>query len=142
MAFGTLFPVYLNTLSAYPPIDPALLEMARSYGVSGRELFRHVVLPARCRRFWWACALHTGHRLDLADRGGNLVGHQRHWLSGLECPRVLQTDIVVLSILLYALLGKVAGFAGPLAERAGCSGILGTSSPRDAVQKKGNRDET
>jgi sulfonate transport system permease protein len=56
VAFAVLFPVYLNTYHGIRSLDPQLLEMARSYGLSGKALFRQVVLPAPCRRFWWASA--------------------------------------------------------------------------------------
>ncbi|MGJ8505833.1 ABC transporter permease subunit, partial [Glaesserella parasuis] len=45
VALGTLFPIYLNTYHGIRGIDPGLLEMARSYGLSGFALFRQVILP-------------------------------------------------------------------------------------------------
>lgn len=57
VALGTLFPIYLNTYHGIRNIDPALVEMSRSYGLSGFSLFRHVILPGAMLRFWWACAL-------------------------------------------------------------------------------------
>ncbi|MGC2958279.1 ABC transporter permease subunit, partial [Pseudomonas aeruginosa] len=42
---GTLFPIYLNTYHGIRNVDPALVEMARSYGLSGFSLFRQVILP-------------------------------------------------------------------------------------------------
>jgi len=35
VALGTLFPIYLNTYHGIRNVDPALVEMARSYGLSG-----------------------------------------------------------------------------------------------------------
>ena len=55
VALGTLFPIYLNTYHGIKNIDRGLLEMARSYGLSGFRLFTQVVLPVRCRRLWSAC---------------------------------------------------------------------------------------
>lgn len=45
VALGTLFPIYLNTYHGIRNVDPALVEMARSYGLSGFSLFRQVILP-------------------------------------------------------------------------------------------------
>ena len=45
VALGTLFPIYLNTYHGIKNIDRGLLEMARSYGLSGFRLFTQVVLP-------------------------------------------------------------------------------------------------
>ena len=115
VAFGTLFPVYLNTYHGIRSIDPTLLEMARSYGVSGRELFRHVVLPGALPsilvgvRYALGIAwilLIVAETLSATSGIGYLASNAREFL---------QTDIVVLSILLYALLGKAVDSLAPLA---------------------------
>nr|MCX3323396.1 aliphatic sulfonate ABC transporter permease SsuC [Bacillus paranthracis] len=45
VALGTLFPIYINTWHGIRNIDRGLVEMARSYGLSGIPLFIHVILP-------------------------------------------------------------------------------------------------
>jgi sulfonate transport system permease protein len=45
VAVGVFFPIYLNTFHGIRSVDPALIEMARSYGVSGWNLYRQVILP-------------------------------------------------------------------------------------------------
>ena len=45
VALGTMFPIYINTWHGIRNIDRGLVEMARSYGLSGVALFRHVILP-------------------------------------------------------------------------------------------------
>ncbi len=45
VALGVFFPIYLNTLHGVRSVDPQLIEMGRSYGMSERELFRRVILP-------------------------------------------------------------------------------------------------
>ncbi|MEG0886285.1 MAG: aliphatic sulfonate ABC transporter permease SsuC, partial [Janthinobacterium sp.] len=45
VALGTLFPIYINTWHGIRNIDRGLVEMARSYGLSGISLFIHVILP-------------------------------------------------------------------------------------------------
>ncbi|MFH7416976.1 ABC transporter permease subunit, partial [Pseudomonas syringae group genomosp. 7] len=45
VALGTLFPIYLNTFHGIRNIDPALVEMSRSCGLSGFSLVRHGILP-------------------------------------------------------------------------------------------------
>jgi ABC-type nitrate/sulfonate/bicarbonate transport system permease component len=46
IGFFCLFPVLLNTIDGVRAVDPTLLETARSYGITGLERVRHVVLPA------------------------------------------------------------------------------------------------
>ncbi len=50
VALGTMFPIYINTWHGIRNIDRGLVEMARSYGLSGFALFRHVILPGPCPR--------------------------------------------------------------------------------------------
>ena len=45
LSVGVFFPVYLNTFHGIRSVDPALIEMGRSYGLSGWRLYRDVILP-------------------------------------------------------------------------------------------------
>jgi sulfonate transport system permease protein len=45
LATGVFFPVYLNTFHGIRSVDSGLIEMARSYGLSGWALYRDVILP-------------------------------------------------------------------------------------------------
>src|ERR1700687_5999217 len=45
VALGVFFPIYLNTLHGIRSVDPQLIEMGRTYGMSDRELFRRVIFP-------------------------------------------------------------------------------------------------
>ena len=45
VALGVFFPIYLNTLHGIRSVDPQLIEMGRTYGMSDRELLRTVQLP-------------------------------------------------------------------------------------------------
>src|SRR6185503_3641933 len=45
VALGVFFPVYINTLHGIRSVDPQLVEMGRSYGMSPATLFRQVILP-------------------------------------------------------------------------------------------------
>ena len=48
VALGVFFPLYVNTLHGVRSVDPQLIEMARSYGMSNGALFRRVICQARC----------------------------------------------------------------------------------------------
>lgn len=108
VALGTLFPIYLNTYHGIRNVDPALVEMARSYGLSGFALFRHVILPGALPSilvgvrfalgFMWLTLI-VAETISASSGIGYLAMNAREFL---------QTDVVVLAILLYALLGKLA----------------------------------
>jgi ABC-type nitrate/sulfonate/bicarbonate transport system permease component len=46
IAFFCLFPILLNTIDGVRGIEPTLIDTARSYGMSGLERIRRIVLPA------------------------------------------------------------------------------------------------
>ena len=56
VALGTLFPIYIKP-HGIRNIDRGLVEMARSYGLSGIPLFIHVILPGAPPSPWSACVL-------------------------------------------------------------------------------------
>jgi hypothetical protein len=45
VSVGVFFPIYLNTFHGIRSVDAGLVEMARSYGLSGWQLYRQVILP-------------------------------------------------------------------------------------------------
>lgn len=117
VALGTLFPIYLNTYHGIRNVDPALVEMARSYGLSGFSLFRQVILPGALPSilvgvrfalgFMWLTLI-VAETISASAGIGYLAMNAREFL---------QTDVVVLAILLYAVLGKLADTAARTLER-------------------------
>ena len=108
VALGCFFPIYINTLHGVRGVDPKLLEMARVYGLRGLKLFRRVVLPGALP------AILVGLRYALGVMWLTLivaetiaattgVGHM-----AMQARDFLQVDVVVLAILIYAGLGKLA----------------------------------
>ncbi|MDG9927995.1 MULTISPECIES: aliphatic sulfonate ABC transporter permease SsuC [unclassified Pseudomonas] len=118
VALGTLFPIYLNTYHGIRNVDPALVEMARSYGLKGFALFWQVVLPGALPSilvgvrfalgFMWLTLI-VAETISASSGIGYLAMNAREFL---------QTDVVVLAILLYAVLGKLADVAARGLERA------------------------
>ncbi|WP_215202727.1 ABC transporter permease subunit, partial [Escherichia coli] len=107
----------LNTYHGIRGIDPGLLEMARSYGLSGFALFRQVILPGALPSilvgvrfalgFMWLTLI-VAETISASSGIGYLAMNAREFL---------QTDVVVLAILLYAVLGKLADLAARGLER-------------------------
>ncbi len=89
VALGTLFPIYLNTYHGIRNVDPALVEMARSYGLSGFSLFRQVILPGGAAFDSGRCTVCAGLHVADIDRRRNHFRQLRHRLPGDECPGVL-----------------------------------------------------
>jgi sulfonate transport system permease protein len=110
VALGTMFPVYINTVSGIRNVDPKLIELGRSYGLGRLELIFSVVLPGALQpilvgiRYALGVAwltLVVGETIASRDGIGYLVQNARE---------LLRIDIIVLAILLYALAGWLTDF--------------------------------
>ncbi|MFI6740903.1 ABC transporter permease [Nonomuraea sp. NPDC050451] len=114
---GDFFPVYTTVSSALSHADPHLVEVGKAYGLRGVALLTRIQLPSA------APAVVAGLRLGLAQGWLFLVAAELIASSmGLgflliDSQNTGRTDILLLSILLLALLGKTADALLGLAER-------------------------
>jgi sulfonate transport system permease protein len=117
VVLGVFFPIYINTFYGIRNTDPHLLEMARVYGLKGFALFRHVIFPGALP------SIMVGVRYSLGITWLTLiVAETIATTSGIgylamNAREFMQTDVVVLAILLYALLGKLSDSATRRLER-------------------------
>ncbi|AOH85219.1 ABC transporter permease [Sphingomonas panacis] len=105
IAFATVFPVYLNLYSGIRAVDPRLIDAARSFGLSRIELIQHVILPAALPsllvglRFSLSVAiivLVIAEQINASAGLGYLINNARDFM---------RTDIIVVCLMVYALLG-------------------------------------
>lgn len=117
VALGVFFPVYINTYHGIRHADPHLLEMGRVYGLGRYALFRHVILPGALP------SILVGVRYALGVMWLTLiVAETLATTSGIgylamNAREFMQTDVVLLAILLYALLGKLSDSTTRILER-------------------------
>jgi sulfonate transport system permease protein len=117
VALGVFFPIYINTLHGIRSVDPQLVEMGRIYGMSSWTLFLRVILPGALP------SIFVGLRYGLGIMWLTLIVAETISASSgigymaMQAREVLLIDVVVLSIVLYALLGKLADSIARLAER-------------------------
>jgi sulfonate transport system permease protein len=117
VALGVFFPIYVNTLLGIHSIDTQLVEMARTYGMSNLSLFRRVILPGALPSIFVGLRYALGIMwltLIVAETISASSGLGYMAMQGRE---FLMIDVVVLSILIYALLGKLADIVARLLER-------------------------
>ncbi|TNJ62466.1 aliphatic sulfonate ABC transporter permease SsuC [Paenibacillus hemerocallicola] len=108
VALGVFFPIYMNTLHGIRSIDPGLIEMAKVYGLRGLALYRHVIMPGALSSilvglryalgFMWLTLI-VSETISASSGIGYMAMNAREFM---------RLDIVVLSILIYALLGKLS----------------------------------
>jgi sulfonate transport system permease protein len=117
IVLGVFFPIYLNTAHGVRSVEPRLVEMGRSYGLSRFDLLRKVILPGALPSILigvrYALGI-TWLTLIVAETiaSDNGIGYMT-----MNARDFLQTDVMLLGILLYALLGKLADTLTRLLER-------------------------
>jgi ABC-type nitrate/sulfonate/bicarbonate transport system permease component len=108
LSLGVFFPVYLNTFHGIRSVDPALIEMGRSYGLSGWPLYRDVILPGALPSILVGLRFALGLVWVILIVTETISAQSGIGYMTMNAREFLQTDVVLLGILLYALLGKAA----------------------------------
>jgi sulfonate transport system permease protein len=117
VALGVFFPVYINTLHGVRSVDPQLIEMASSYGMSRAELFRRVILPGALPSIFVGLRYALGVMWLTLIVAETIAAQSGVGYMAMQAREFMMTDVVVLSILIYALLGKLADTTARALER-------------------------
>jgi sulfonate transport system permease protein len=117
VAFGVFFPLYLNTFHGIRTVDRGLIEMARSYGLSGWRLYREVILPGALPSIMVGLRYALGLMWVLLIVAETISASSGIGYMTMNAREFLQTDIMLVGILMYALLGKLADVAARRLER-------------------------
>lgn len=105
IAFGTIFPVYLNLYSGIRSVDLRLLDAAKSFGLSRWEQVWHVVLPSALPQLLVGLryalsvsilVLVVAEQINASAGLGYLINNARDFM---------RTDIIVVCLMVYAILG-------------------------------------
>jgi sulfonate transport system permease protein len=117
IALGVVFPLYLNTYAGIRSIDRKMTEAAVSMGLTRRQRLRHVVVPGALPQALVGLRQSLGVAwLSLivaetvsADSGlGYMINHAREFL---------QTDVIVVGLAVYSILGLATDSLVRLIER-------------------------
>jgi sulfonate transport system permease protein len=108
VSVGVFFPIYLNTFHGIRSVDKGLIEMARSYGLSGWALYRQVILPGALPSILVGLRFSLGLMWVLLIVAETISAQAGIGYLTMNAREFLQTDVVLVGILLYALLGKLA----------------------------------
>ena len=117
IAMGVAFPLYLNTFAGIRSIDRKMSEAAVTMGLSRRQRLRHVVVPGALPQALVGLRQSLGVAwLSLivaetvsADSGlGYMINHAREFL---------QTDVIVVGLAVYSILGLATDSLVRLIER-------------------------
>jgi sulfonate transport system permease protein len=105
VAVGTAFPIYVNTHAAIRGVDAKLVEAGVTFGLGRLGLVREVVLPGALPGFLvglrfafmgaWLIMI-IAEQINAREGIGYLMNEARAWY---------RTDIIVVGLVVYALLG-------------------------------------
>jgi len=118
VALGVFFPGYLNTFHGIRNVDRDLIEMARSYGLSGWKLYAQVILPGATASILVGLRFSLGLMWVLLIVAETISAQSGIGYMTMNAREFLQTDVVLVGILVYALLGKAADVLARTLERS------------------------
>jgi len=117
VAFGVVFPIYMNTVLGIRQVDPKLVELGRVTGLSNWQLIRRIILPGALP------SILNGVRYALATAWLALVVAETIAASSgigflaMDAREFLRTDVIVLVIIIYAAVGVIADSLARWMER-------------------------
>ncbi|MGJ9456747.1 ABC transporter permease subunit [Oceanobacillus sp. CF4.6] len=108
VALGVLFPIYINTYHGIKSVDKGLVEMGRAYGLKGKSLFFSVILPGAMSSILVGIRFSLGVMWLTLIVSETISAHSGIGYMAMNAREFMQMDVIVLSILLYALFGKLS----------------------------------
>jgi sulfonate transport system permease protein len=108
IAVAVFFPIYINTFHGIRNVDPGLIEMGRTYGLSRWELYTQIILPGALSSILVGLRFSLGLMWVILIVAETISAQAGIGYLTMNAREFLQTDVVLVGILLYAILGKLA----------------------------------
>ncbi|WP_322106572.1 ABC transporter permease subunit [Paraburkholderia sp. J41] len=108
VALAVMFPIYINTMLGIRQIDPKLMELAKVIGLNRAATIRRIVLPGAMP------SILTGARYALAHAwlalviAETLATTRGIGFLAMDAREFLQTNVILLTMIIYAIIGVVA----------------------------------
>lgn len=117
VAFGVFFPLYINTYHGIKALDKGLIEMGKVYGLKGFALFSNIILPGALSSVLVGIRLSLGTMWLILIAAETIAADAGIGYMAMTARELMQMDKVVLSIIIYALLGKLSDVIASSLER-------------------------
>ncbi|HEY9596501.1 MAG TPA: aliphatic sulfonate ABC transporter permease SsuC [Cyanophyceae cyanobacterium] len=118
VSLGVMFPIYLNTFHGIRSVDAGLIEMGRMYGLRGWLLFRKIILPGAMSSILVGVRYSLGIMWLTLIVAETIAADAGIGYMATNAREFMQTDVVVLTIVMYALFGKLADALARKLERS------------------------
>lgn len=117
ISLGVMFPIYLNTFHGIRNIDPGLIEMGQVYGLNFWQLLWKIILPGAMSSILVGVRFSLGIMWLTLIVAETIAADSGIGYMATNAREFMQTDVVVLAIVLYALFGKLADVIARALER-------------------------
>jgi len=117
VTLGVFFPMYFNLYAGIRDIDERLVEAARTCGLNALARIRHVVLPGALPSLFLGLRLATGAAWLSLVVGETVATQNGIGFLMMEAREFSQTDVVLVGLFVYALLGLLSDVILRVAER-------------------------
>jgi sulfonate transport system permease protein len=117
VSLGVMFPIYLNTFHGIRSVDPGLIEMGKVYGLSPWAMFQRIILPGAMSSILVGVRFSLGIMWLTLIVAETIAADSGIGYMATTAREFMQTDIVVLAIVIYALFGKLADVIARSLER-------------------------
>ena len=108
VSLGVMFPIYLNTFHGIRSVDHGLIEMGKIYGLNTWGLFWRIILPGAMSSILVGVRFSLGIMWLTLIVAETIAADSGIGYMATNAREFMQTDVVVLSILIYAMFGKLA----------------------------------
>ena len=117
VSLGVFFPIYVNTYHGIRTVDASLTEMGQLYGLHGWNLFWQVILPGALPSILVGLRISLGVMWLTLIVAETIAANSGIGYVTMNAREFMQTDVIVMGIVMYALLGKLADTIARLLER-------------------------
>ena len=116
VSLGVMFPIYLNTFHGIRSVDRGLIEMGKIYGLNTWGLFWRIILPGSMSSILVGVRFSLGIMWLTLIVAETIAADSGIGYMATNAREFMQTDVVVLSIVIYALFGKLADIVAKALE--------------------------
>lgn len=117
ISLGTFFPIYLNTFHGIRYIDSSLIEMGKTYGLTRFELFKDIIFPGAMSSIMIGIRQSLGRMWLTLIVAETVAAKSGIGFMATNAREFMLMDVIVLSLIIYALLGSLSDFAAGLIEK-------------------------
>lgn len=117
VASGVFFPIYINTYHGIKSVDSGLVEMGKIYGLNKVSLFFNVIFPGALSSILVGIRFSLGMMWITLIVAETISSTSGIGYMAMNAREFMQMDVILLSILLYAFLGKLSDMIARFLEQ-------------------------